>query len=252
MATGLQRERNPPAPAALTAAQARRLVSDIHAHAGHIRRLLKELYDGEGWRALGYQSWEECVVAEFDFSTFHAYKLVRCAEVDEDLSSMVASPIGVMQAIVLSHVPRERRAEVYALALEKAGDRRRLSARLIREVVAARRVPKLLRPMGPEPRHGRRAAKLQAAAPAVSEVVSRRETLEREYDEIENRMPALALAYLYKRFKRLIPFAERRELIDRLRWATGEEVLSEFKSLTRGRSSADRIVSGVSSGSAQA
>ena len=38
--------------------------------------LILDMYEREGWRALGYESWRACVVAEFEFSQSHAYRLL--------------------------------------------------------------------------------------------------------------------------------------------------------------------------------
>ena len=213
-------------PAQLTAAAARRIVSEINAHARDTRRLVKELHDGRGWLALGYETWEACVAAEFDFSRFHSHLLIRAAEVDEDVSPIGDAPVRVSHAKLLARAPRELRAEVYARAREKAGAGP-VSARLVREVLVERGI------IGAQGGAGRgRGGGAEALSPS-SPGAGRDERLEREYAETEDRMPVLALAYLYKRFKKFIPFDQRREVIDRLRWATREDLAREFAALAR-------------------
>jgi hypothetical protein len=73
----------------LTQAEARSLVERIRSHINDARALVLELYENEGWVALGYDSWRECVVAEFDQSQAHLYRLLKAAEVERNIS-----PIG--------------------------------------------------------------------------------------------------------------------------------------------------------------
>jgi hypothetical protein len=47
---------------------------------------LLEVYEREGWRALGYASWRDYAVVEFQLSRAHAYRLLEAAEVQLDFS----------------------------------------------------------------------------------------------------------------------------------------------------------------------
>ena len=71
---------------------ARELVDGIKARISDVRAALVELYEGEGWRALGYASWRNCAEAEFGGSAGHLYRLLDAAEVDRNIS-----PMGEMQ-----------------------------------------------------------------------------------------------------------------------------------------------------------
>jgi hypothetical protein len=53
------------------------------------RHLVLELYEREGWSALGYNTWRECVTAEFNSSQAYLYRQLEAAQTEK-----VISPIG--------------------------------------------------------------------------------------------------------------------------------------------------------------
>jgi hypothetical protein len=59
----------------LSAGEARALVDQIKAGLNTVRWQVYRLYEGEGWRALGYASWRDCVLAEFPQSRPQLYRL---------------------------------------------------------------------------------------------------------------------------------------------------------------------------------
>lgn len=86
-----QPNRSTPEPASIeletiSEREARLLVNRIRDHINDARALVLELYEREGWRPLGYNSWAECVVAEFDHSRQHLYRLLDAAKVERNLS----------------------------------------------------------------------------------------------------------------------------------------------------------------------
>jgi hypothetical protein len=83
----------------LCADDARSLIERIRTHINDARKLVLELYEGEGWKPLGYNSWRECVVAEFDHSRQHLYRLLDAAIVERNIAQVVenqqtVSPMG--------------------------------------------------------------------------------------------------------------------------------------------------------------
>lgn len=46
------------------------------------------LYEHEGWRQLGYGSWRECVVQEFEHSERHLYRLLTAARVEQNVQEI--------------------------------------------------------------------------------------------------------------------------------------------------------------------
>jgi hypothetical protein len=67
----------------MTAAEARVLVAGIKDRMESCRHLLLQLYEREGWRALGYDSWRACAVAEFELSQGHLYRLLQFARAEQ-------------------------------------------------------------------------------------------------------------------------------------------------------------------------
>lgn len=65
--------------------EAREIVNQVKAHLNEARRLLLDLYEREGWRALGYASWRECVKAEFQHSEPYLYRQLAAAQLESDL-----------------------------------------------------------------------------------------------------------------------------------------------------------------------
>lgn len=107
--------------ALLSPAEARNLILEINTSAAGIRQKLSRLHDGEGWRALGYGTWSECVEAEFTFGRSYAHRLLEAAAVERRL------PIGdgslpESHARELARVPADRQREVYRTATRLAGE----------------------------------------------------------------------------------------------------------------------------------
>lgn len=69
--------------------EAREAVDQINSNMNNVRYLVLDLYEREGWVALGYQSWRECVTAEFQNSQAYLYRQLEAAQTEK-----VISPIG--------------------------------------------------------------------------------------------------------------------------------------------------------------
>lgn len=81
-----------PAVVLMSAEAARECVEAIretYAKAGNelitLRQQLLSLYEGEGWRPLGYASWRDCVTKEFAYSQQRVYQLLTAAKIDRQL-----------------------------------------------------------------------------------------------------------------------------------------------------------------------
>jgi hypothetical protein len=109
------------APVTLSNKEARSLVSRINNQSADVRALILALHDGQGWKALGYESWKACVEGEFVFSRQYAYALLEAAVVERRLSTMVDSGhLPERHVRELRVAPAERQAEVYREAKESA------------------------------------------------------------------------------------------------------------------------------------
>ena len=105
----------------MTSEEARACVADIKAGFQNLRRRVLDLYDREGWRALGYTSWRECVVAEFQQSQAYLYRTLSAAQIEKEISPM--GEIGIIperQLRVLAPLEPEERGEVWSKAVETA------------------------------------------------------------------------------------------------------------------------------------
>lgn len=87
----------------MTLDEARQCVNEIKAGINDVGKKLLQLYEGEGWRVLGYATWRECAQVEFGFKQSHAYRLLEFAEVTRNIEF---SPIGEKQ--ILPDAPRAR------------------------------------------------------------------------------------------------------------------------------------------------
>lgn len=74
----------------MSAHEARTAIEDIRTHLSSAGEQLLDLQDREGWKALGYQSWKDCAVAEFGKSAAHVYRLLAAARTER----AIGSPIG--------------------------------------------------------------------------------------------------------------------------------------------------------------
>ena len=100
--------------------EARLLVNRIRAHINDARALVLELYEREGWRSLGYNSWRECVVAEFDQSQSRLYQLLDAAQVERNISTIVENSSPIHEAVLrpLAGLEPDQQREAWKMATE--------------------------------------------------------------------------------------------------------------------------------------
>ena len=60
--------------------EAREVVDQINSNMNDVRHLVLDLYEREGWTALGYASWRECVVTEFNQNERYLYRQLEAAQ----------------------------------------------------------------------------------------------------------------------------------------------------------------------------
>lgn len=70
----------------MTVEEARATVDQIKTNLESVRALLFELREREGWRALGYATWQACIQAEFHMSERRSYQLLNAHRVDQILA----------------------------------------------------------------------------------------------------------------------------------------------------------------------
>ncbi len=99
--------------------EAQASVDAIRARLDDARTLLLELYEREGWKALGYPSWRACVTAEFEQSQAHLYRLLTAAQVERDISHLGEFELSERQARELAPLDADGRREVFEAAQAK-------------------------------------------------------------------------------------------------------------------------------------
>lgn len=76
----------------MTVDEARATVDQIKSSLENVRALLFELREREGWRALGYVTWQACIQSEFHLSEQRAHQLLNAHLVDRILAPSWEGP----------------------------------------------------------------------------------------------------------------------------------------------------------------
>jgi len=104
--------------------EAREVVDKINANMNNVRYLVLDLYEREGWSALGYGSWRECVTAEFKNSQAYLYRQLEAAQAEKVISPIGENEIPESQLRPLTKLrdnPEQQR-EAWQKAVETAPD----------------------------------------------------------------------------------------------------------------------------------
>lgn len=106
------------APVTMNEAEARECVGRIRKGLDSIRVDVLNLYEREGWRALGYESWRECVVREFEYSQSYLYRMLSAAKVERNVAEIrqLAKTLPESQTRVLSKFDDELQPVIMRLA----------------------------------------------------------------------------------------------------------------------------------------
>lgn len=121
--------------ALMSADEARAAVGAINQHMNSARAILLDLYERRGWAALGYTSWRECAVAEFEGSQARLYQQLQAAQIERRISTNVeigTIPEGQIRPLA-ALTPMEQPA-AWQEANERSGGKP--TARVVQEVVA--------------------------------------------------------------------------------------------------------------------
>jgi hypothetical protein len=103
-------------------------VQKIKNYVGEIRHLILDLFEREGWRSLGYESWSECADKEFGPTRQQVERLLDAARTYRNLSQVVDNqqidaPIGAIpesQLRPIANLKPEQQREVYKEAVKTA------------------------------------------------------------------------------------------------------------------------------------
>lgn len=121
-------------------AEARATVDAIKGHMDSARKLLLDLEEREGWKALGYASWRACAQAEFGQSSAQVYRLLTAAKIEQAIDSPIGeNPESHLRPLVTLDTPEQQKAALDR-ATELAGDRPR-TAKDVQAAVEAIKPP---------------------------------------------------------------------------------------------------------------
>lgn len=107
-------------------------------HVNSARGLIWELHERQGWKALGYASWGECVKSEFDITSSTIYRQLNAALVELELSPN--GGIGEISERVLRPLTRrsysiEARQAIWSVAQDIVGDGGKVTTGVVEAVV---------------------------------------------------------------------------------------------------------------------
>lgn len=130
----------------LTEDEARTLTNQIQQSAERTYTLLLRAHEGEAWAALGYGSWREYAMTEFNMSQSRAYQLLDQARVVRSIESASDSTNVELpneaQARELGRIPEAERAEVWRETVERTDGRPTAAA--VRQTHTARVEPEVV------------------------------------------------------------------------------------------------------------
>lgn len=107
----------------MTAAEARSAIQEIKSRWNSLRATVLDLERRRGWEALGYASFRECVLAEFQGSESFLYRQLAAGEIEAEVEPTL--PIGTIPERILrplAKVPEGERKEVWEEAKAAAPD----------------------------------------------------------------------------------------------------------------------------------
>jgi hypothetical protein len=130
-------------PEPMTATEARAVADEIRSHLDGARGLILELHERRGWAALGYASWADCVVKEFDQSKSYLYRQLDAAKIEREITEdnelpmgNSAHPIPERQLRPLKALPEGERKSAFKEAVESTNGKP--TAKAVQEAVDRR------------------------------------------------------------------------------------------------------------------
>jgi hypothetical protein len=106
----------------MTGDEARQCADQIRRGMADVRHLLLDFHEREGWRALGYDTWRECAMAEFGYEQSRVYQLLEAARVERNLaiSTTVEKPVPERHLRPLTKLEPTMQHEVWKQAVATA------------------------------------------------------------------------------------------------------------------------------------
>ncbi len=105
--------------------EARECADRINAGINNIRKDVVELHDRDGWSALGYKDWTECVQQEFKQAERYIFYQFKAAQIEQNVSNCTKVQLGVIPEThlrPLSKLEPEKQKEAWQRAVATAPD----------------------------------------------------------------------------------------------------------------------------------
>lgn len=130
---------------AMDADTARHHIERIHEHltrADHhtnqARKLILDLKERAGWKVLGYKSWRQCVIAEFEQSATNIYRQLDAAVLELELSP--TGDIGqinerVLRPLAKRQYSKESRQLIWDISQDIVGEGGKITSGVVESVV---------------------------------------------------------------------------------------------------------------------
>ena len=103
--------------------EARECADRINAGIDNVRRDVVDLHDREGWSALGYSNWTECVEKEFEQARRYIFYQFAAAQIEQNITGCTKVHLGTIPEThlrPLAKLPPEKQKEAYQQAVETA------------------------------------------------------------------------------------------------------------------------------------
>ncbi len=130
--------------------EAREVADQIKGNMNNVRYLVLDLYEREGWSALGYASWRDCVTKEFQNSQAYLYRQLEAAQTEKVISPMGEKEIPERQLRPLTKLrdnpEKQREAWAEAVATAPAG---KITAAHVAKIVRGMTTPPAPRTVEP-------------------------------------------------------------------------------------------------------
>ena len=91
------------------------------------------MYEREGWKALGYDSWRACVASEFKQSQAYLYRQLEAAQTERAISPIGEKQIPESHLRPLTHLEPSEQKEVWDKAVKTAPEGK-VTAKHVEEV----------------------------------------------------------------------------------------------------------------------
>lgn len=122
--------------------EARECADQINSNLTNIRQLVVDLHDRDGWSALGYANWTECVNKEFQQGGNYIFKQFAAAQIEQNINDSAKSncttvqlgTIPERQLRPLSKLDPDQQREAWQQAVATAPDGKVTAAHVYRIV----------------------------------------------------------------------------------------------------------------------